>query len=138
VLPYYIGVNGVPPKLEEPLKMINCRGVILFVLFTKQSRLKVRQRRSRVCFDRFFKALQAALVIQRIHSRFARQKMGLLFLIQLAVPGWQTPAHSQPKNQDCEERAASRLKLHREILFYGAEYSMVFASFAASNFRWKK
>ena len=64
VLPYYVGVDGISPKFEEPIKVVNGRGVILFILFTNQSRLEVRQRRARVCFDRFLEALQAALVIQ--------------------------------------------------------------------------
>src|SRR5689334_2396935 len=99
-------------QLEEAIKMINRRSMILLVFFAKQTRLKMRHPGTWVCFNRLFKTLKSSLIIVSVEASLAGKKMGFLFLVQLAVPGWQTTAQSQPKNQDDEQGAVNRPNLH--------------------------
>src|SRR5438105_15850310 len=86
--------------------MKNCRGMILFIFFAQETGFELRRGRKRVGFERLFKRVQRALIIERIDMALAGEKMRLLFLIQLAVSRAQAAAQSQSADQ--EQRAASQ------------------------------
>ena len=105
------GVTRTRPQLEETLEMINGGGVILLLPFVKEAGFEMSQSRPGIGFERFFKTIDRAFIVERVDAAFSSQKVRIFFFIQLAVGRGKAAGKSQAEDQ--EQRAANQSNQER-------------------------
>jgi len=98
MLPYDFGVAGRRPQLEIMLKVVDGGGVILLLLFVEEAGFEMGQSGMRIGFERLFETFKGTFIVKGVDTTLAGQKVGILFLVQLAATGRETARKSQPED----------------------------------------
>ncbi len=105
-------------QVQEPLEVVNGRGVVLLVFLVEQSGLEVGGGRAGVYGNGFLEALDRAGIIEGVDAALAFQKVRLLFLIQLRMRRRQAAPHRKREKEHHCATTQARRKCHGPRLGY--------------------